>query len=258
MIIRNRKPYVLSMAILVAVLSFSGHAAAQFTDSMGAAWSQPLQAYASTAIWSSIFYRTYNKSGTKTATSRTSNPAVKPSNAATPSRTAAPIDDASLRFRSSGGYIKTRELADQLGGTQAERDQYFKMMNAVLAAFDGQAAKSGRKNDLPSALSYFLAENARIYHGQADLSDAQFFELRNQIAQALTADGAIRSMSDRQKQEMYETLVVYTGLTQYGFEESVKAGNQQMSQGYQKLAGMNLEAVTKRSPDEIDLGAIGH
>ncbi len=254
MIIQIRKPHLFSLAILLAIFSLCGNAAAQFTDSMGAAWSQPLQAYASTAIWSSIFYRTYNRSSSKSTTPRSSSPAVKPSNT---TRTANPIDEASLKFRSTGTYIKTRELSDQLGSTQAERDQYFKMMNAVLTAFDAEAAKAGRKNDIPSALSYFLAENARIYHGQTDLSDAQFFELRNRIAQALAADGSIGSMTDRQKQEMYETLIAYTGLTQYGYEESLKAGNQQMAQGYQKLAGMNLQAVTKLSPDSIDLGTIG-
>lgn len=246
------------MAILLAIISLCGNAAAQFTDSMGAAWSQPLQAYASTAVWSSIFYHTYNTSGSNTATSRASSRSAKPSNGTMSTRTATPVDEASLKFRSNGTYIKTRDLADQLGSTQAERDQYFKMMNAVLTAFDAEAAKAGRKNDIPSALSYFLAENARIYHGQTDLSDAQFFELRNRIAQALAADGSIGSMTDRQKQEMYETLIAYTGLTQYGYEESLKAGNQQMAQGYQKLAGMNLQAVTKLSPDEIDLGTIGH
>ena len=45
-------------------------------------------------------------------------------------------------------------------------------MNAVLQSFDQQAAGANHPHDIALALSYFLAENLRIYHGQPDLSNA--------------------------------------------------------------------------------------
>jgi len=249
---KTTKFNLIYLAIATIVLAFSARTQAQFTDSMGTGWNNAMSASASTMIWNSIFYRTPGKTGTTR-----SKPASPPSNQVSPPSPptrAKVVDETSLRFKGTGTNIKTRELADQLGSSQAERDQYFTLMNAVLQAFDERAAAAGKKNDISLALSYFLGENLRIYRGQPDLSDAQFLQLRDQIASALSESGAAKSFTDRQKQEMYETLVAYTGITQYGYEQGLKAGDQQITQGYQKVAGQNLQTVTKMSPDDINLG----
>ena len=54
-----------------------------------------------------------------------------------------PINPNALKFHPTGTYIKTRELADSLASTQAEREQYQKLMNAVLDAFGQQAVQKG-------------------------------------------------------------------------------------------------------------------
>ena len=168
-----------------------------------------------------------------------------------------PVDESSLRFRSAGGYIKTRELADQLGNDPTQRDQYFKLMNAVLDGFGQKVAAAGLQNDVAIALSYFFGENIRIYRGLPELSDQQYVNLRNMIANAITASGGLGNATDRQKQEMYETLVAYTGLTQFSFEQARQANNDQLTQLAQKLAGQNLQTVTKVSPDSINLTGDG-
>jgi hypothetical protein len=132
-----------------------------------------------------------------------------------------------VRFHSTGTYIKTREMADHLGKTPAEREQYLKLMNAALDGFGKQAAAAGFQNDLAMALSYFLAENIRIYRGLPELSDQQYVNLRNVIAEVLVSGGALNKVTDRQKQEFYEALVAYTGVTQFGYEQAKQAGNDQ-------------------------------
>ena len=93
-------------------------------------------------------------------------------------------------------------------------------------------------------------------------------ELRNTIAQALSEGNALSSMNDRQKQEMYETLVLFTGFALAVYEEG-KGGNAESLKVSQQLAGQNLLAVTGISPDKInftnqglsierDLAANGH
>lgn len=168
-----------------------------------------------------------------------------------------PADESSLRFRPAGGYIKIRELADQLGDDPAQRDQYFQLMNAVLDEFGKKVAAAGLQNDVAIALSYFFGENIRIYRGLPELSDQQFINLRNMIANAITAGGGLGNATDRQKQEMYETLVAYTGITQFGYESSKQANNEQTAKGFQQVAGQNLQTVTKVSPDNINLTGNG-
>src|SRR5262249_18324582 len=135
--------------------------------------------------------------------------------------------------------------------------QYLTLMNAVLDGFGQRVKQAGLQNDLPIALSYFLAENVRIYRGMAELSDQQYVNLRNVIAEALVSSGALNNIADRQKQEFYEALVAYTGITQYGYEQAKQAGSDQMAKGYQQVAGQNLRTVTKMSPDDINFDPNG-
>jgi hypothetical protein len=167
------------------------------------------------------------------------------------------LNDAAVRFRPSGTFLKTRELADQLGITPEEREQYLKLMNAVIMAFEKEAVAAGKPNDLALALSYFFAENARIYHGRPEPSHAQLLDLRNRAAEVLAESRDLSNASDRQKQEMYETLVAYTGLTQFGYEQAMQGGNQPIVNGYKQVAGQNLQRVTHLSPDNIDFTAEG-
>jgi hypothetical protein len=164
-----------------------------------------------------------------------------------------PVDETSLRFRSTAGYIKPRELADQLGSDQIQRDQYFALMNAVLDAFGKKVAAAGLQNDVAIALSYFFGENIRIYRGMPELSDQQFVNLRNSFASALVSGGGFGNATDRQKQEMYETLVIYTGLTQFFYDQAIQAKEVQMAKSSQQLAGQNLQTVTLTSPDSLSL-----
>jgi len=228
--------------------------AAQYTDSMGyGGWNNPMSSLASTMLWSRLIYRTPQDYKNGTISNGTAPTSGRPTQGSQ-SQPSKPLNDRSVKFRSAGSYIRTRDLADKLGNTSAERDQYLKLMNAVLDAFNQRAQQAGLQNDLALALSYFLAENARIYRGMPDLSDQQFVSLRNNIADVLASTGALNSATDRQKQEFYEALVAYTGITQYGYEEGLKAQNDAIVKGYQKVAGQNLQTVTKMSPDDINLG----
>jgi uncharacterized protein DUF6683/putative nucleic acid binding protein len=76
-------------------------------------------------------------------------------------------------------------------------------------------------------------------------------ELRDVIANALVEADALNGVNDRQKQEMYETLVLYAGLARAGYREAKGNGDAASLNIYRQLAGMNLEAVTGISPDKI-------
>src|SRR5258707_14071277 len=58
-------------------------------------------------------------------------------------------------------------------------------------------------------------------------------------------------MSDRKKQEMYEALVLFTGLALATYQEGKQSGNAETVKTSQQLAGQNLLAVMGISPDKI-------
>ena len=156
--------------------------------------------------------------------------------------------EASLLFRSTGTQLKTREIADLI---DAGNPQVVKLLTALLEEFDKGARAAGHPNDLALALSFFFATNASIYHDGGQPADPPMVELRDVIAQALSEGNALGSMNDRQKQEMYETLILFTGFALAVYEEG-KGGNAESLKVSQQLAGQNLLAVTGISPNKIN------
>ena len=173
------------------------------------------------------------------ATARTSSPGSR--------EPAAKLNEASVLFRPTGTQLKTREIANLI---DAGNPQVLKLLGVILEEFDKGARKAGHPNDLALALSFFLATNASIYHDAGQPADPPMVELRNTIAEALAEGNALSSMNDRKKQEMYETLVLFTGFALAIYEEG-KAGNAESLKISQQLAGEYLLAVMGISPDKI-------
>ena len=191
-----------------------------------------------------------NQSSTRSSGNQSTTGAQAPG----PPRT---IDESALRFRSTGTYLKTQELANQLSTDPATRETCLKIMNGVLDAFGQQTQRLGVPNDIAAALAFFFGENIRIYRNAPELPDQQYVDLRSMIATALTAGGGFGNATDRQKQEMYEILVASTGFTQFAYEQARQANKDQLAKQYQQVAGSNLQALTRVSPDSINLTSDG-
>src|SRR5215510_5788075 len=101
---------LVSLAFVAAMAAAAQRVPGQYTDSMGGGFNNPISAQMSTMLWNRIFYpKAGGNSGTSgrgaapSAATRASQPE--------PNR---PADDSAVRFRPTGTYIKTREMADHL------------------------------------------------------------------------------------------------------------------------------------------------
>ena len=156
--------------------------------------------------------------------------------------------DAAVRFRPTGTQLKTREIANTI---DAGNEQVFTIMSAILTEYEKGARAAGHPNDLALALSFFFATNASIYHDAGQPADPPMMELRDAIAEALVAGNALNGVSDRQKQEMYETLVIFTGFALATYQEGKQGANAETVKVSRQLAGQNLLAITGIAPDKI-------
>jgi Family of unknown function (DUF6683) len=164
-------------------------------------------------------------------------------------RTAAPASsEGALRFQSTGTELKTREIANLI---DAGNVQVLTILTTILQEYEKGARAAGHPNDLALALSFFFATNATIYHDAGQPADQPMIELRDAIAEALVEAKALNGVTDRQKQEMYETLVLFTGFTLATYQEGKQGGNAETVKVGRQLAGANLLALTGISPDKI-------
>jgi hypothetical protein len=219
-------------------------AMAQYTDRLGGSWNNPASAMITNIIMDRYARRRLEKN-LRARRSRASSTAPTSSKSAVPP---AKLNDAAVHFRSTGTQLKTREIANLI---DAGNPQVVKLLTALLEEFEKGARAAGHPNDLALALSFFFATNASVYHDAGQPSDPQMLELRDTIAEVLVEGNAFNGVSDRQKQEMYETLVIFTGFALAVYQEG-KGGNAASLKVSQQLAGQNLQAVTGISPDKIN------
>jgi hypothetical protein len=235
--------------LISLLLLMSAPVLPQYKDKLGGNWNNPASATITNIVMDRLARRRLEKrlgvkhSGTG-ATAKTTSA----------NETVAPINDASVHFRSTGTHLKTREIANLIDAGNA---QVVTLMTAILDEYEKGARAAGKPNDLALALSFFFATNASVYHDAGQPPDPPMLELRDTIAEALVEGNALNGVSDRQKQEMYETLVLYTGFGLACYQEAKQGANAESLKVCRQLAGVNLQAVTGISPDKITFTAEG-
>jgi len=230
----HSRPCVSVISLLSLLLVGCLDVVAQNTNRLGGNWSKPTN-----ATITNIIVKRYGRGRVRSV----------PSN-----RTPAPGQDEQLRFISTGASVKAREIANAI---DAGNPQVVTILTTILTEYEKGARAAGKPNDLALALSFFLATNASLYHGGGEPPDPHMMELRDTIAEALVEANALKGVTDLEKQEMYETLVLFTGFALAVYQEGVQGGNADGVKVGRQLAGQNLQAFASISPDKINFSNQG-
>ena len=242
-------PFCLAVVFVIPILRTTGPA--QFVDNMGGKWNNPTSASIGNIINDQIWNRLRAKARARENRGTSNQTAEQP---AVSQKTTAQID-AAVHFRSTGTQLMTQAIADELsaGGTPEAKKQMFDMLSLLLAEYEKAARAKGRPNDLPLALTAALVYNSSIYNGTPEPDDVRIMEIRDALAELASEDGTFASMTDRQKQELYETAVISTMLAKAGYEAAKTAGDQNSMAIYRAFAGQTLQAVSGMPPEKVNL-----
>jgi hypothetical protein len=165
--------------------------------------------------------------------------------------------NAAVRFKSTGTRIKVVPIVREFGGPPAQQEQLRTMVTGILDGWDRETAAGGMKNDLALAFAAFTAFSVAAYRGQPLPPDDKLLELRNLFAEAMVASGNLGSITDRQKQEMHEILIIFGTLAYSGWSEAVRTGDAASADAFKKLGAANLQTVLGIKPDDISIGPEG-
>jgi len=229
---------------------------AQWKDNMGGNWNNPTSASIGNIINDQLWNRMRAKARARAKSGATATIEVPTTPTEAPRKTPAQID-AAVRFRSTGTQLRTQAIADELsaGGTPESKKQIFATLSTLLTEYEKAARAQGKPNDLALAITAALVYTGSIYNGTPELEDSRIMEIRNALAELAAEDGIFTSMTDRQKQELYETAVISTMLAKAGYEEAKKAGDAASMAIYRNLAGQTLQALSGMPPEKVNLAA---
>ncbi|MDT7604035.1 MAG: hypothetical protein QOF61_2032 [Acidobacteriota bacterium] len=246
------------LAILVLLLGSTTAIRAQYKDNMGGNWNNPTSASIGNILNDRLWNRLRAKARARKAGSTTANSNATANTAPPSVAPDATINEAAVKFRSTGTQLKTRAIADELmeNGSAAEKNQIFQILSTLLTEYEKAARAAGKPNDMALAITAALVYNSSIYNGTPEPDDARIMEIRDALAELMVEGGTMSSLNDRQKQELYETMVIFTMLAKSGYEEAKKNGDANTAEIYRRLAGQTLQAVSGMPPEQINLSRL--
>lgn len=155
-------------------------------------------------------------------------------------------------FRPVVASIVPQQMAAEVGKSESERKEMQAFFAQCLQNYESFRRKQGLPiKDVALAVSYFIATNYNIHRGGAALTEQQSTALRNEIVAALKEDQQFQALSNREKQEMYETMAVMAEFALVGYESGKQKGDEQAVRQFQQLARENLERLLGTSADKL-------
>lgn len=250
--------YLVKSCFVVVVACFlsTDIATGQHKDMMGGNWNNPVSASIGNIINDRIWNRMRAKARARrkigSAASADSDSSPSTDGQPAPKKSAAEIA-AATRFRPTGTQLTTRALANASGNTPEEKEQMFKLMSTALTLYETEARRLGRPNDFALALGVALAVNSNVYNGRPEPEEARLLELGDAIGELMAEDNVFGGITDKQKQEMYESMVIFTMLVQAGSNEAKQNGDAAEVATYRELAGKVLQNISGMPPEKIRL-----
>jgi len=243
--------FVLVVACFLATDIVTG----QHKDMMGGNWNNPVSASIGNIINDRIWNRMRAKARArrKIGTAASADSGASSTDVQPVTKQSAAEIAAATRFRSTGTQLTTRELANASGNTPEEKAQMFKLMSTALTLYETEARRLGRPNDFALALAVALAVNSDVYNGRPEPEEARLLELGDAIGELMAEDNVFGGITDKQKQEMYESMVIFTMLVQAGSNEAKQNGDAAEAATYRELAGKVLQNISGMSPEKIRL-----
>jgi hypothetical protein len=197
-------------------------------------------------------------------------------------RAASPVEP--TKFTPSSAAVLPQLLVEKTGGDAVRQREARQFFDSLLSLYRQTAQKDGfPSNDLAYAFEYFVVNSYLTYH---DLHDVAYEKdprvkrsadplerlqllaekkamkvtltqeraVYDQFRDLLAANGQVRSLSDRQKQEITELLAIMLGVNLAMYMQGVNAENEPAMEQARQSARANLEKLIGAPIDAIKIG----
>jgi hypothetical protein len=145
------------------------------------------------------------------------------------------------------------QLGDALGTTPEEKAAVAMLATETRKAFEAQPETKAWRNNVAGALAFFIIGNATIASGGEEPSDATSQALFTAINQTLDESPDFAKASAKDKQQLYEVLIGFTGLPLAIYTEGKERGDEAQVKRAQELAAKLLELVLKVDASKVQL-----
>ncbi len=193
------------------------------------------------SIWNSSM-KTYTKNYRGSSTASKSRSSASASPPAIPEYRRYPA----VQFKSTGTRLTLQEYLDSVNISPQDKAELKELVLGIFKNYEAEAAAKGYPNDWALAFVSYTGLNSHVYNGKTEkpiLPFEQNIGVRDVVAEYATDNGIFNNVTDRQKQELYELLVMVGGLTYHFYEKAVKEKNDEELKAVKLTAAQNLNLV---------------
>ncbi len=151
-----------------------------------------------------------------------------------------------VQFKSTGTRLTLQEYIDLIPGTRQYKAEAKELILKILKDWEAEAVAKGYPNDWALAFVSYVSLNSHMYNGKTEkliLPFEQNIGLRDVVAEYLTDNGTFNNVKDRQKQELYELLIIGGALTYHFYEKALKENNAEELKALRLSAAQHLKLV---------------
>lgn len=163
---------------------------------------------------------------------------------------AGPQQGGATTFRPVAARLIPQRLAVK---TPAHREEAERFFAGLLNTYrDILREKGAPENDVARAASFAVANSYSVYHDGRFLTSRQLEGLREQMHEVFAEDSQFQHLTDREKQELYESYAIIGMYVSAIYDSAVRDGDQKVIVQIRELARKHLEETFGRSVNQLN------
>jgi hypothetical protein len=224
---------VLSLGLVVLAMLTASRPS--FAQAYGAAYQSFINTLITNKIWEGSM-KNYGKDNRRS-------PAVPTSSSSRPPEVPDYRKYPVVQFKPSGTRLILQEYLDGVTGTSQDKAEAKELVLGILGGYETAAAAKGLPYDLALATVSYIGLNRHVYSGAEEpiIPFEQNVGLRDVLAENMTKSGVLANYSDQKKQEIYEFLVIFGGITYQLCDKARKEKNAEELKNCKLASAQNLK-----------------
>lgn len=156
-----------------------------------------------------------------------------------------------VKFTPVSGDTSFQRFANDNGTTLEEKQLMLQIATNTKSLFETQYGAKGLKNNVAGAFAFFIVSNMTVYNGEepSEVVQNALFEMLDQV---LSQAPDFVNASNKDKQELYNTLIAYSGLPLTFYADAVQKGNSQGVKQARTLAAGCIKLFLKTDPESVN------
>jgi hypothetical protein len=151
-----------------------------------------------------------------------------------------------VQFKPTGTRLTLQTYLDAVEISAAEKAELKELVLNIFKEYEAAAAMKGLPNDWALAYVSYVGLNNHVYYGIKEKPIIPFEQnvgLRDAVAENATNTGMFKNVTDKEKQELYELMIMLGGLNYHYYEKACKENDVKEIENCKLAAAQLLKLV---------------